>query len=343
MPAVGIDISDYSIKFMCMRAHAHEITLDAYGKFDIPLGTIERGEVKDMQTLSSLLARLHHEHNFTFAHLALPEEHAYLFETKLPMTSEQEMTQMIEFNLKENVPLGAEEALFDYSIVHTTGTECVVNVSVYPITYVTSYLDACEAAHLTPLSIEIEGQATARALIPWDSPDTVLIVDIGRTSASLSISCGSIVTFTANLEVGGDTFTRAMARALDVSFQEADKMKRTHGFIDSPESATVYGALRPSIEQFKETIRHHLMYWQMHASTSEGRQADVSRMVLVGGNANMSGLAEYLEAELDVPVDVGNVWTNVFNTSNVVPPIHRNESLEYATATGLALRSLYRS
>jgi type IV pilus assembly protein PilM len=262
---------------------------------------------------------------------------------EVPKASQAEMEQAVEFHLKENVPLGADEAVFDYSILEDHQNKYLVNVSVYPAAIANEYAVIMERAGFTLLSLEIEGQATARALLRQEHTEPTLIVDVGRDQASMSISVGGAVTFTTRLETGGDQFTRAIARSFDVSFQEAEKLKRDHGYRDIKESANVYSALRPVVEGFKETIKKHFMYWQMHTSSSKTQQGAVSRVILVGGNANIEGLPQYLEAALEVPVEVGNVWANIFSFNEYIPTMHRDMSLEFATAAGLALRSLIRS
>lgn len=343
MPAVGIDISDYAIKHVLLGRRWPHFYLASYGKLNLPLGVVERGEIKDPVTLMKLLARLREEKGYLHAHMSLPEEHAYLFQMDMPEASKAEMDQMVEFHLKENVPLGADEAVFDYSVLEERRHAYHVNVSVYPSAVAREYMTVMEEAGFNLLSVELEGQATARALLSHTHLEPTLIVDVGRNQASLSMSVRGEVTFTANLETGGDFFTRAIARSLDVSFQEAERLKRTHGFRDTSESAAVFSALRPVVAEFKEAIHKHFMYWQMHADAGGVGAEQVSRVILVGGNANVVGLPEYLEASLEVPVVVGNVWTNVFSFNEYIPNMHRNESLEFATAVGLALRSLMRS
>jgi len=342
-PAVGIDISDYAIKHIKIgRKHPH-FHLESHGRIDLPLGVVERGEIAEPETVSKLLQRIRSEYSYDYVHMALPEERAYLFQMDVPVGTRSEVEQVIEFHLKENVPLGANEAYFDYNVLEQHHNKCRINVSVYPAAIVDQYVAVVEAAGLNLLSIEIEGQATARALLSHTHLEPTLIVDVGRTQASVSMSTNGEVTFTASLETGGDIFTRAIARSLDLSFQEAEKLKRDHGFRDTEESAMVYDAIRPAIVELKEAINKHFMYWQMHATSTGIEEGDVSRVILVGGNANMIGLPEYLEAALEVPVVVGNVWTNIFSFNGYLPDMHHNESLEFATAAGLALRSLLRS
>ena len=343
MPAVGIDISDYAIKYISLANKKGEKSLEVYGKVDLPLEVIERGEIKDMETVVKLLTRLRDEHHFNFVHLALPEEHAYLFQMSVPKGTRSEVEQQIEFHLKENVPIDASEAVFDFSIYKKHKETYDVNVSVYPKAIALQYMSALEESGYTLLSMEIEGQATARTLLSGKDKRPVLVIDIGRNNSSVSISTQGEVTFTASLDIGGDYFTRAIARDLNISFQEAEKLKRKHGLRDTPESEMVFNSFSPLAAKFAETIRKHLMYWHMHMSSTGTEQEEVSHVVVVGGNANITGLVEYLEAILDVSVEVGDVWKKVFSYDEYIPDIHASSSLEYATAVGLGLRGLSRS
>jgi len=341
MPAVGIDISDYAIKHMLIKRRGRHFYLASVGKVDLPLGVIEGGEIKDEETIVKLLTRIRDEYGYEHAHISLPEAHAYLFQLELPSDGSADTEQLVEFHLKEHVPLGADEAVFDYNVFESRDRNFVVNVSVYPAVIAEQYARLVEEAGFVVLSSELEGHATARALLSHTHSEPTIIVDIGRSEASFSISVNGTVTFTASLDIGGDQFTRAIARGMDVSFQEAEHLKHTYGFRDLPESDAVYKALAPHMNEFKEAINRHFVYWQMHASV--GDVNDVSRIILVGGNANMPGLPEFLSATLEARVDVGNVWTNMFSFHEYIPNVHKKASLEFATAAGLAMRSLLRS
>ena len=65
----------------------------------------------------------------------------------------------------------------------------------------------------------------------------------------------------------------------------------------------------------------------------------ITHVLVVGGNASIRGLSEYFESELKVPVATGDVFTNFAPRATWLPPLSYAESLAYATAIGLALRS----
>lgn len=343
MPAVGIDISDYSTKYALFHSKGEKIELASYGKLDIPAGVVEKGDIKQPDTLAKILAQLKRTNGFQFVHFSLPEEHAYLFQTDVPRDPSVSFEQAIEFRLKENVPISPEEATFDYTVVKETDTVLTLNVSVYPTSHLLQYVSVFEEADLVPLSAEIEGQASARSLLDDSEKGTIFILDIGRSEASLAIVHNGLLAFTATLDHGGDDMTRAIAQKLGVSYQEAEKLKREEGFVRSKEASSVYQAMLPTVEALKDAIEKHNLYWQMHSVRENVVEDTISRVVLAGGNANIRGLPEYFENALDVTIEMGDVWRNVFSVDDVIPPIHYMKSFEYATAIGLGLRSVLRS
>lgn len=117
MPAVGVDVSDESVKFIELRKTSKGITLGRFGKYNIPPGAIDGGEVKNTSEFVNVLKRLKEQHSFNFVHASLPEQHAFVFQTKIPRNvRRRQIRNVLEFKLEENVPLRSEEAVFDYSI-----------------------------------------------------------------------------------------------------------------------------------------------------------------------------------------------------------------------------------
>jgi Tfp pilus assembly PilM family ATPase len=92
-----------------------------------------------------------------------------------------------------------------------------------------------------------------------------------------------------------------------------------------------------TVSTIREEILRRLDYWQTRAVAS-GAHEPVSRALIIGGNATLKGLPEYLAAGLKMPVDLGDVFTNLASRDHWLPPVDYTESLAYATAIGLALR-----
>ena len=66
----------------------------------------------------------------------------------------------------------------------------------------------------------------------------------------------------------------------------------------------------------------------------------VERVYLLGGSANLKGFPEYIAGKVHAQTERPDVWRNAFSFDDYIPPIDYRTSLQYATAIGLALRSV---
>jgi type IV pilus assembly protein PilM len=347
LPAVGIDISDRSVKYIALDRKRFSFSVVAYGTHAIPEGVVVAGEIQDSEQLSAILKKVRQITGREFAFLSLPEEHAYLFHTEVPGgATQEEIYTAIEFNLKENVPLPPSEATFAWSMLSSGCGEngmCRVSVAVYPERSVQAYGSVLFNAGLLPRAFEIEGEASARAVVSPQGTETVMVLDMGRGKAGLSIVQGGVLMFTSTLTVGGDDLTHAIQKEIVLSFDEAESIKRENGLLRGSSNEKIYAALLPSLAVFREEIERHYVYWQWHGGSQDKNEepsGTIDRILLCGGDANLIGLPEYLEGVLGIPVERADVWKNVPLSKGSVAPIPAREALSYATAIGLASRDI---
>jgi len=92
------------------------------------------------------------------------------------------------------------------------------------------------------------------------------------------------------------------------------------------------------VSALRDEINNMYIYWHTH-KYEEGKVGDkIKKIILVGGNANLLGLDEYLSSSLKVRVEKADVWSNVSFPEGYIPPINFYNSLSYASAIGLALK-----
>jgi Tfp pilus assembly PilM family ATPase len=122
---------------------------------------------------------------------------------------------------------------------------------------------------------------------------------------------------------------------------EAEEVMIVKGLVNTPDNKA-FSAMLPIVETLCKEIKKHLLYWEEYRSDSHSYTHHIDKVFLCGGNAAIKGLAQYLTAILELPVETGNVWTNILSFDQEIPTIHYAESLKYSTAIGLAIRSMYR-
>lgn len=346
LPSVGVDISDTSMKYICfeptLRNHATRV-LKFWGDIDIPADSLERGDVKNPKHLTDTLIEFKKRTSADFIRVSLPEERAYIFETEIKANvPKKEIQSLLEFRLEENVPIAARDTIFDYDFLPSSGKSQTVHVVVaaYQRDTIMAYYEACLAANLIPISFEVEAQAMARAVIPKESSETVMLIDFGKTRTGVGISKNGVLLYTSTIDIGGGQLSQVMRRVLGDSIAESEltTIKNTQGLIRGATDTKVYDCLIPTISVIKDEIATRMQYWH----TKEGNRSNerrIKKIIFCGGSANLKGLPEYMTEALGVPCTRGNVWENAFRPDIIVPPIERHYSYGYATAIGLALNN----
>lgn len=343
MPAVGLDISDSSLKFVAFEQGLGGVRLKRWGKRELPRGALTGGKIQDVNVLTKALIDFRAQHNFTFAHVSLPEQQAYFFQTEVPRDLKaSRIRQVLEFKLESNVPLPPSDAIFDYDILTgARGSEHVaVGVTVYPTDAVEKLTIALCQAGILPLSFEIEAQAIERAVIPTYDDSVHMVIDFGETRTGIAIVRDSMLVFTSTLEVRGRELTRAIMDDLKIDAEAAEVFKNESGIVRNSGNAGLSAHLMHTVTLLKEEIERHYVYWESRSHDEKNQKGALQSIILCGGNANLAGLPEYLTESLQLPVERANVWRNVFSFDEKVPEIDFAHSLSFATAIGLALRTL---
>jgi type IV pilus assembly protein PilM len=344
MPAVGVDISDFSVKFIEFIPQGRGLVVGRYGEKRVPEDIVVSGSIRNPDALRAILAGLREEHGLDFIRGSLPEERGYLFETSVPAAAAGELRGALEFKLEENVPLKPTASVFDYDIIQHEGdrkSQTVdVVVSAFAVPDVQSYVDLFTDAGLSLVSLEIEAQAIARAVVPKGDLSTFLVVDFGRARSGISVVSGGVVRFTATIGVGGDAMTAALQKTHpEMTPDKILEFKNTVGIRGGKSSASA-PAVMETVEALRSEMEKHVLYWQTHDATGADAlpaRKPVERVLLCGGNGNLAGLPEYLSRELRMSVERANVWVNTFDLNTYLPPITFNDSLGMASAIGLAL------
>lgn len=300
IPYTGISISDDFIRCIRFSKKRNGLSLEKYIEKPIPLGLITSGIINDIAGLAGILKSLKEELDIKYARVSLPEEKAYLFTTTIPLVSKKEVKSTIEFKIEENVPLLASEVVFDYTITNPVDykDELEVVVSALPIKIVDTYVESVRQAGISMLSLEMKSQAIARAILPKANKDTFIIAHFNVDKVGLYVVDKNEVHFTSTV-------------MLESSNQD-------------------------NSEFLSNEIGKLEVYWSNLKENKEENAGHVDQIIVCGESISDS-MVPYLSAHHKIPVSLGNVWTNIFDLSNYVPPIQFIDSLKYAPAIGLAI------
>ena len=343
MSAVGLDISDGSVRFVEFVESGCQKVLGRYGKIKLPEGIVQNGEIKNKIELIKVLKKIKKDYKFNFIRASLIEKNSYIFRTKISINndmSREEILGALSFKLEENVPIKPEDAVFDFDILEKTKNSLDVVVSVLPKRITKQFIDVFEEVGFKPLSFEVEAQAVARSVIFKKNRGTFMIVDFRNTRVSISVVSKGFVQLTSTLDIGGDELVSSIKRYKNISFREAEKIKKEKGFSKVNYEDDLFLAMMGPISALKDEINKYLIYWNTHKNNTSKKgiiKNKIEKIILCGENGGLKGLDNYLSLGSEMKVEKANVWGNIFSLEEFLPKMNFDESLEYAAAIGLAL------
>lgn len=339
MRSMGLSISERSIHVVEFVRKSHGLVLGRYGTKKIPPGSIKEGYVNDKNAIIDVLKSLQKELSIEFVNVSLPEEKTYLFNTEFPKENSGDFRQAIEFRLEENAPVSPSEAVFDYSIIDNSqdSENIKVSVAVVPAKVVDTYLEIVKSAGLKPVSFGIKAAAVGRAVVPSGNDGTFMVVDIGSTGTSLSVISKGVAQFSLTVPIGGEDLNNDLAKAFSIDLEAAKKMKEEKAFTKNKDNGEIFQALVNTFSSIKDEVNKLIIYWNTHHVSDGTNKNNIEKIILSGKNTAIDGFDDYLSSSVKMEVEIANVWQNAFTYDSHVPAINYLDSLDFASAIGLAL------
>lgn len=327
------------------------IALSAYAQAKIGPDILAQDNIKNPGELSGLIkaALLRPQFgqiNSRQVIASIPETKSFVRVIQVPVITAEEAAEAVPFEAEAYIPMPISQVYLDWVILSSLepGTpggpeagKMTVLITASPRDYVDTYVAVLKGAGLEPVALEVESQATARALVPLQEfSEAVLIADLGGTRTSLTIVDRGVLQFTSSVPVGGNSLTESIGRALSLDADKAEELKRKVGLDEAQDQrgAEVKNALLPLLNNLVEEIKNTMRFYEEHT----GPQAKISRLLLAGGASKLRNLSEFLSASLSgLKVELGNPWLNLVRGQGTSAAASQ-DSLNFATAIGLALR-----
>lgn len=173
-------------------------------------------------------------------------------------------------------------------------------------------LEACDRTHLDCRCIDASTAALVRAcalLRPRRDDELWGILDVGFRQVRLTLCINDIPVLARTAGKGTGEWTKRISESLRISAKAAEIQKREHGLCLPPSmgggdstpardeiGSMIFGALRSDLTATASEIKSSYEY-----VLSCFPERGASDLLLVGGGAELTGLAAFLEYELGIP------------------------------------------
>jgi len=335
MPSVSLEILPNAISFFSTKSTEYGLLPDKYGVIGFDDRAIIRGEIKKPEAVFKVLKEIKKRTGVSSVRFSIPEEKTYIFKTHLPNLEQKEIHDILDFKLEENVPLSSKEAVFDYDIVPNNKPNSGLDVitSVAPLKFVEEWQAMFQSAGLIPVLFSSESNNVARSVVKVGNQQVIVVVNIRETSTIFSLVVCGVVYQTSSINFGSSTFTDLFCKYYKISPTDALKLQKEKLYNSHEDNMEVFSYLINTISAIKDELYKFVLYCNEREDIVSG----VDRIILCGREAMIVGFAEYLELNLDIKVDLADVWVNNFIADNYVPEISRLDSLNFPVVNGLNL------
>ncbi len=335
MPAVALEILPTGISFLLTQNTEKGILPRAHGFIPLPEGAVSKGEIIKKDVVVKALTDIRKKTGVNFVKFSLPEEKTYIFKTHLPNLKDKEIHDILDFKIEENVPLSAKEAVFDYDIIpgpkSDGGMDLVVSVA--PLQVVEELQTLFEMANLSPIFFSPESNNVAKSVIKENNEQVIVVVHIRESSIVLSLVIYGVVCQTSSLNFGSSTFDDLLAKYFKVSLEEAIKIKKEKLYSENSDNMEIFSYLINTISAIKDEMYKFISY----CNEREDVIGRVDRIILCGRDAMIVGFDKYLSLNLNINVDIANIWINNFDLDAYIPEISKVDSEDLAVVNGLSL------
>jgi type IV pilus assembly protein PilM len=347
-PICGLDISDREIKIFGFVRKGRKTRISIMKKHSLEQGIVKRGEVRDVKRLSEGLRKLVFSGEKAPARhvvAALPEEKSFLRVIRMPRMDKTEMQQAVRYEAENYIPFSLDKVYLDFhALPFSDEKERTIEVLLVaiPKKIVNPYIEAINDAGLTPIALETESQAIARALIPesQEIKAPIFLADIGSSRTSTGIYWGSSLRLTSFIPISSRKFSQSIAYKMNKEWAEAEKLKKIYGLLKSGETGEkVFNALEKDIDELANQIKRQIDYYQSSEDGAEiPNDKEIKSLILSGGGSNLKGLDQVLLKKLGIPVREGDPLINLSPITEKPGQFSAKELMSYTVAIGLSLK-----
>ncbi len=335
---LGLHVNMHAVKALQFASSHSVTTLQAHTNASMPKNLMQNDEFVDRKRLSefikvSLATPEFGQFTTNRAVVCIPESKSFVRVMEMQLIEEEKAEYAILFEAEAYIPMPMDQVYFDWQILARKEKTMDVLLVASPKEYVDSLSRIIEDAGLKLCGLEVEAQSVSRALVPQAVTEPVLIADVDAFKTALIMVENGTVKFTSSVPIAGNVFTERLAKALGVTPEVAEKLKREVGFANTVKYPNLKSAMISGVEDLAAEIKNILKFHYEHSDTHIGQ------ILITGGGAKLQHLGDVLPPLLDtyapVSVTVANPLEHVPNLQH--NPLSPYEALSFTTAIGLAM------
>ncbi len=355
---VGLDIGSHSIKLVEIDDSKKGMILKNFGIISLPNDAIVEGNIKEMEIAASAIRTLFKHLNVKNKNVAISISGFSVIVKKITISKrdESELEASIHEEAEQYIPFDISDVNLDYDILASPKKEAGeeeeeeeseaekepkfmdVMLVAAKKDIIEDYESLVHLAGLTPLVMDVDAFALQNAfeVSSEDTSGSYAIINVGATELGINAVKDGISMFTRDSSYGGSQITEAIMTKLNLSFEEAEKIKLGGTKIDDRMKGEVEEIFTTMVSGWVQEIKRALDF----LSTTYPDET-IEKILVSGGAYRIPGFLKYLEMETELPIEELNPFKDLQINEKIFDPRYLSYIAPQAgVAVGLALRSV---
>jgi len=338
---VGLDIGSSAVKAVELRKKGDTYELVNLGIELLGPDTVVDGAIMDALSVASAIEKIFTDNRIKSKNVATAVSgHSVIVKrVTVAASTDEELYNSVPYEAQQHIPFDMADVNLSYQPLGPApggnGTE-VMLVAVKR-EKILNHTNVLSQAGKFPSVVDYDGFAVSNAFeVNYDVPAdlTVALLNIGASIMNIVIARNGVPLFTRDVSVGGNQYTDTLQKELDLSFEDAEKLKQGFelGNVTPEQKAPL---LHSVTEILMLEIQKTFDFFRQTASN-----VNIQQIYIGGGTAKTEGLIDQLKTEFNIPVEVINPFSRVLVDEKKFDLGYVHElAPRLGVAVGLALRS----
>jgi len=340
---VGVDIGSSAVKAVELKVGGKgndEYQLLNIGIESLPPEAIVDGAIMDSGAVIDSIQRLFQENRIKTTDVSTGVSGIAVIVKKLslPQMSAEELAESIHWEAEQYIPFDIQDVALDYEVIEGGGSGGNMDVLLVAVKKdkISEYTSAITQAGRTPSIVDVDVFALQNCYemnYGIDASRVVALLNIGASIMNVNVVKGGVSVFNRDIAAGGNQYTDAIQKDLNLSFEQAEALKKG----EQVEGASAQ-SLQPILQAVSENIAMEVQktFDFFRATSQEDR---IDQIYFSGGTAKVHGLRELLAERFGAPVEMLNPFLNVrYSEKDFNPEVLEDLAPSAAIAVGLAVR-----
>jgi type IV pilus assembly protein PilM len=338
---VGLDIGSSAVKAIELKPAGKGYKVAAFGAEPVPPDSIVDGAIIDGTAVVDAIRRLFESRKIKTKEVAasLSGNAVIVKKIAVPAMTEAELAESIYWEAEQYIPFDIQDVNLDYQILDRGDAAGKGSMDVLLVAAkkekIADYTGVIGQAGRVAVVIDVDAFALQNAYevnYGTEPEAVVVLLNIGASATNINILHGDQSVFTRDLSTGGNAYTEALQKELNLPFEQADQLKRGQT-VDGVTFEEARPVLRAVTENVMLEVQKTFDFFKASAASEH-----ITRIVVSGGASRAEGFTEMVTERFQAPVELFDPFKRVaFDARKFnVDPVEIAPTA--GVAVGLALR-----